>query len=193
MPRFSSVGGGALRGIVCLVVTILLAPSAAQAADDQQPKKTMPIEATVSVDWDVEGGGKRNEGSMTMKMRGTAHLAEEVSVMDPAAPPGTIITYAAKGVEVDYTYEETETQENPPRGCPAVMAEYEANGLYHRSLLAKVETRDGERHEIRGRVRGFIPLRNRRQGLTTHIGEGMTEALPVAAGGQTWRRNSDRP
>ena len=32
----------------------------------------------------------------------------------------------------------------------------------------------GEELEIDGEVTGFIPLRNRREGLTTHIGEGMT-------------------
>jgi hypothetical protein len=56
-----------------------------------------------------------------------------------------------------------------------IEAEYEGNGLYHRSLVAKVETKDGELHEFRGKVKGFIPLRNRRDGMTTHIGEGMTE------------------
>jgi hypothetical protein len=57
----------------------------------------------------------------------------------------------------------------------AIDAEYEENGLYHRSVVARVQTRDGERHEITGAVKGFIPLRNRREGMTTHIGEGMTE------------------
>ncbi len=56
-----------------------------------------------------------------------------------------------------------------------IDAEYEENGLYHRSLVAKIETRDGEAFEIQGDVKGFIPLRNRREGMTTHIGEGMTE------------------
>lgn len=56
-----------------------------------------------------------------------------------------------------------------------VEAEYEENGLYHRALVARIETREGERHEISGVVKGFIPLRNRREGMTTHIGEGMTE------------------
>lgn len=56
-----------------------------------------------------------------------------------------------------------------------IEAEYEDNGLYHRSLVARVTTRDGDRHEIHGAVKGFIPLRNRREGLVTHIGEGMTE------------------
>lgn len=56
-----------------------------------------------------------------------------------------------------------------------IEAKYEDNDLYHRSLVAKIETRNGEQHEIHGAVKGFIPLRNRREGLTTHIGEGMTE------------------
>ena len=56
-----------------------------------------------------------------------------------------------------------------------IEAKYEDNGLYHKSVVANVETASGETHEIRGEVKGFIPLRNRREGLTTHIGEGMTE------------------
>ena len=56
-----------------------------------------------------------------------------------------------------------------------VSAEFEENGLYHRSVSASLETRGGESLEIRGEVKGFIPLRNRREGLVTHIGEGMTE------------------
>ena len=57
----------------------------------------------------------------------------------------------------------------------ALEVEYEDNGLYHKSVRAVVETRSGETLEIVGEVKSFIPLRNRRAGLTTHIGEGMTE------------------
>ena len=56
-----------------------------------------------------------------------------------------------------------------------IEADYEDNGLYHRAVRARVETASGAKVEISGTVRGFIPLRNRREGLTTHIGEGMTE------------------
>jgi hypothetical protein len=56
-----------------------------------------------------------------------------------------------------------------------VEADYEANGLYHRAVRARFETRAGEHLEVAGTVRGFIPLRNRRGGRTTYIGEGMTE------------------
>jgi hypothetical protein len=44
----------------------------------------------------------------------------------------------------------------------------------HRSLRAVLEL-EGERLTIEGRVVGYAPLRNRRAGHVTHIGEGMTE------------------
>jgi len=54
-------------------------------------------------------------------------------------------------------------------------AEYDADGLAHRALRVSLETGTGEKLDIQGRVRGFLPLRNRREGLVTQIGEGMTE------------------
>lgn len=56
-----------------------------------------------------------------------------------------------------------------------ISAEYEENGLYHKSLTARVKTEKGAEHVITGKVTGFIPLRNRRENLETFIGEGMTE------------------
>jgi hypothetical protein len=56
-----------------------------------------------------------------------------------------------------------------------LTAEYEPNGLDHRRVAARLETAGGERLEISGEVVGYVPLRNRRGGLLTHIGEGMTE------------------
>jgi hypothetical protein len=55
-----------------------------------------------------------------------------------------------------------------------IETEFEANGLYHKALDVMIETHEGEKLHIRGDVENFIPLRNRRAGLQTHIGEGMT-------------------
>jgi hypothetical protein len=46
---------------------------------------------------------------------------------------------------------------------------------YHRSMVATLGLESGEKVTVEGRVKGFIPLRNRRAGMVTHIGEGMTE------------------
>lgn len=56
-----------------------------------------------------------------------------------------------------------------------VTAEYEEGTPFHKTVCANVKTRDGEELQIDGKVLGFIPLRNRRGGMTTQIGEGMTE------------------
>jgi hypothetical protein len=56
-----------------------------------------------------------------------------------------------------------------------VSAEFEANGLYHERVAVELETHGGEKLRVSGEVKGFIPLRNRREGMVTHIGEGMTE------------------
>ena len=56
-----------------------------------------------------------------------------------------------------------------------VTAEYEPNGLYHKKVAVELDTAGGEHLDITGEVVSFIPLRNRRDGMVTHIGEGMTE------------------
>ena len=52
---------------------------------------------------------------------------------------------------------------------------YEPGTNNHTGLVAEVERKDGQKHIIEGRVMGYIPLRNRRAGNNTHVGEGMTE------------------
>jgi hypothetical protein len=56
-----------------------------------------------------------------------------------------------------------------------IETEYEPGTRYHRALRADLELETGETHRLEGKVMGFIPLRNRRAGNNTHIGEGMTE------------------
>ena len=52
---------------------------------------------------------------------------------------------------------------------------FDADNSYHRSMTANLSLESGEKVVLEGAVKGFIPLRNRREGLVTHIGEGMTE------------------
>jgi hypothetical protein len=53
--------------------------------------------------------------------------------------------------------------------------EYEDGTSFHKRLLADVTLENGDKHHIEGKVKGFIPLRNRRSQEITYIGEGMTE------------------
>lgn len=52
---------------------------------------------------------------------------------------------------------------------------FDDNGLYHQQMTAHLTLASGEQLDVTGKVMGFIPLRNRREGMTTHVGEGMTE------------------
>ena len=52
---------------------------------------------------------------------------------------------------------------------------FDDGGLFHRDLVAHLTLGSGEKLDVTGKVMGFIPLRNRRDGMTTHVGEGMTE------------------
>ena len=58
-----------------------------------------------------------------------------------------------------------------------LQAEYQPGTQFHQSLRAELLTKDGDEHLLEGRVLGYIPLRNRRAGAETHVGEGMTEYL----------------
>ena len=52
---------------------------------------------------------------------------------------------------------------------------FDDGGLFHKDLVAHLKLEGGEQLDVSGKVMSFIPLRNRREGMVTHVGEGMTE------------------
>jgi hypothetical protein len=56
-----------------------------------------------------------------------------------------------------------------------IETKFDDGGLFHKSLVAHLKLEGGEQLDVTGKVMSFIPLRNRREGMTTHVGEGMTE------------------
>jgi len=57
----------------------------------------------------------------------------------------------------------------------AIDSQFDADQPFHRAMKADLTLDRGERVTVEGKVIGFIPLRNRREGHVTHIGEAMTE------------------
>ncbi|MBI1885976.1 MAG: hypothetical protein HYS09_06650 [Chloroflexi bacterium] len=57
----------------------------------------------------------------------------------------------------------------------AIETEFVPETPYHRRLTATLGLADGDVLTVEGAVKSYIPLRNRRAGHVTHIGEGMTE------------------
>jgi len=68
-----------------------------------------------------------------------------------------------------------------PTALGAVVPVYNLDGVAsgltidYRATTAEALADEGEQLDVIGKVMGFIPLRNRREGMTTHVGEGMTE------------------
>ncbi len=56
-----------------------------------------------------------------------------------------------------------------------IQSEFQPGTPFHRRLTANLGLDSGQKLVLEGDVKGFIPLRNRRAGLVTHIGEAMTE------------------
>jgi hypothetical protein len=56
-----------------------------------------------------------------------------------------------------------------------IVAQFAANNLYHQRFTATLGLESGEVLTVAATVKGFVPLRNRRGEMVTHIGEGMTE------------------
>jgi hypothetical protein len=56
-----------------------------------------------------------------------------------------------------------------------IDSEFDADSRNHRKMTAKLGLEKGEQLTLEGAVKSYIPLRNRRAGMITHIGEGMTE------------------
>ncbi len=56
-----------------------------------------------------------------------------------------------------------------------IDSQFDPGTPYHKGMSARLGLDSGGTLLLEGAVKGFIPLRNRRQGMVTHIGEGMTE------------------
>jgi hypothetical protein len=153
----------------------------AQAADQQFAKahyeQHMHVTGTVDVEGErieIDGYGLRDhswgprywqalEGYEWLTMNFGADFGAMVSVVRRANAPARTAGVVVRGDRLDVVER------------ASIAIEYEPNGLYHTAVRAEVGTRDGESLVITGDVKSFIPLRNRRAGLTTHVGEGMTE------------------
>jgi len=56
-----------------------------------------------------------------------------------------------------------------------LKSQYQRGSRFHTGMSAKIKLENGDEHVLEGKVKGFIPLRNRRSDEITYIGEGMTE------------------
>ncbi len=124
---------GMLPAIIRLIVftlfaAILSTAPVLAAAGNQQPKQNMPIRVALNIHWKIKGGGTLARGAMDLSCDGSARLNKEWSMMDKSAPPGSFITYSADGVRCNFSYREKIYEDDPPKGCGPLLAEYHGAG-----------------------------------------------------------------
>jgi len=56
-----------------------------------------------------------------------------------------------------------------------IDSDFSSGARHHKRMTARLGLERGDELVLEGNVVGYIPLRNRRAGMITHIGEGMTE------------------
>jgi hypothetical protein len=86
-----------------------------------------------------------------------------------------ILTVHRDGRELHAGYIFRKGRENEPIVKTEVATELVGEQQLHDRIRVRATTKNGEVHEITGRVLSMIPLRNRREGRVTRIAEGMTE------------------
>jgi hypothetical protein len=133
---------------------------------------------TVAVDgvtWTVDGYGLRDRSWGPRYWQAPDHYRWLTMNFGPDAGIAAAVTVQRDGrrVQGGYAFETG----RPDRAIVQVEVESELGGdeKLHSALVARLGTADGERIEVRGRVLRMVPLRNRREGTTTRIAEGLTE------------------
>jgi hypothetical protein len=133
---------------------------------------------TVAVDgatWTVDGYGLRDRSWGPRFWQAPDHYRWLTMNFGPDAGIAAAVTVQRDGrrVQGGYVFE---------AGAPSrvvtgveVASEVDATEKLHTALVAHLTLADGGAIDVRGRVLRMVPLRNRRDGITTRIAEGLTE------------------
>jgi hypothetical protein len=133
---------------------------------------------TITVDgttWTVDGPGLRDRSWGPRYWQGPDHYRWLTMNFGLDAGIAAAMTAQRDGRRVcgGYVFEAG----RPTRHVRDVEVESEFTGSerLHAALTARLTLADGAPLEVRGRVLRMVPLRNRREGVTTRIAEGLTE------------------
>jgi hypothetical protein len=125
--------------------------------------------------WTIEGLGLRDRSWGPRSWQAPDHYRWLTMNFGPDAGIAAAVTVQRDGrrVQGGYVYEAAA----PVRYVSQVEIESESGGeaRLHSALIARLTLSDGTPLEVRGRVLRMVPLRNRRDGVTTRIAEGLTE------------------
>jgi hypothetical protein len=135
-------------------------------------------QGTITVDgttWTVDGPGLRDRSWGPRYWQGPDHYRWLTMNFGTDAGIAAAMTAQRDGRRVcgGYVFE-AGTSVRHVRGVE-VESEFVGEERLHGALVARLTLADGAPLEVRGRVLRMVPLRNRREGVTTRIAEGLTE------------------
>ncbi|RRS30143.1 MAG: hypothetical protein P794_08280 [Epsilonproteobacteria bacterium (ex Lamellibrachia satsuma)] len=124
--------------ILIFLIVAMVIPKSTLAAEQDTPKKTMPIRFSLNIHWNQDSAKNDpwSHGSMMVSCRGKATYSEEWSAPYEHAK-NSFLTYSADGIPCQFVYNNTIQEHNPPKGCSTLLAEYRGGGQFR---LARINT-----------------------------------------------------
>jgi hypothetical protein len=152
---------------------------------------------TVAVDgteWSVDGYGLRDRSWGPRYWQGPQYYRWLTMNFGPDAGIAAALTVQRDGRELQGGYIHQRGKANRAIGRVEVDTEHAGEHQLHARLTARLHPADGGPPEVvHGRVLNMVPLRNRREGVTTRIAEGLTEWRWGERVGYGWSEYLDHP
>jgi len=144
--------------------------------------------------WNIDGYGLRDRSWGPRYWQGPQYYRWLTMNFGPDAGIAGALTVQRDGREVQGGYIYQKGKPNRVIGRVEVESEFAGPEKLHAKLKVRVHPAEGgPPEEIEGRVLNMVPLRNRREGVTTRIAEGLTEWRWGDRVGYGWSEYLDHP
>jgi hypothetical protein len=126
--------------------------------------------------WTIDGFGLRDRSWGPRYWQAPSYYRWLTMNFGPNAGIAAALTVQRDGSQVQGGYIYGAGQPSRPIACVEVSSDHAGAEQLHWGLRARLHPADGGApEEVTGRVLSMVPLRNRRNGVTTRIAEGLTE------------------
>jgi hypothetical protein len=114
--------------VLCFILVAIISIGVTAHADE--PEETLPVNISVDIHWDIDGGTNIRKGQFRMNAKSTLNLDRTGSGLDhnPKLTPLTL-KYRGRSFTGSFHFEETLTQKQPqPPQCPPLTESYSGSG-----------------------------------------------------------------
>jgi hypothetical protein len=126
--------------------------------------------------WSIDGCGLRDRSWGPRYWQAPSYYRWLTMNFGPDAGIAAALTVQRDGTQIQGGYLYQRGEKNRPLGRVEVESDHAGAEQLHWGLRARLHPADGgPAEDVSGRVLTMVPLRNRRNGVTTRIAEGLTE------------------